>query len=136
LVELWNMEKIIVYQKAIIFNEEGKILTLYRSETAPSRPNTWDFPGGHLDFGEDTTKGILREIKEETGLDIKELAIFDVTSKINEKGEFCVTIAYKAKTDSDKVTLSFEHTQFKWVTPEEFLNLESSETQRYFVKNL
>ncbi len=130
------MEKVDVSQKAIIFNKEGKILTIYRSETAPSRPNTWDFPGGDLDFGEDTIKGILREVKEETGLDIKELTIFDAVSKIDEKGEFWVTIAYKAKTDSDKVTLSFEHTQFKWVTPEEFLNLESSETQKRFVKNL
>ena len=130
------MEKIAVSQKAVVFNKEGKILALYRSDTALSRPNTWDFPGGDLDFGEDTKKGILREVKEETGLDIKELTVFDAASKIDEKREFWVTIAYKAESDSDKVTLSFEHTQFKWVTPEEFLNLESSETQKRFVKNL
>lgn len=130
------MKKTAVSQKAIIFNKKGKILTLFRSETALSRPNTWDFPGGDLDFGEDTIKGILREIKEETGLDIKELIIFDAASKIDEKGEFWVTIVYKAKTDSNKITLSLEHTQFKWVTPEEFLTLESSETQKNFVKNL
>ena len=130
------MKKIAISQKAIIFNKEGRILTLYRSKTAPSRPNTWDFPGGDLDFGEDTTKGILREVKEETSLDVKELTLFDVSSKINEKGEFWVTIAYKAKADSDKVILSFEHTEFRWVAPEEFLNLESSETQKRFIKNL
>jgi len=130
------MGKISVSQKAIIFNKECKILALYRSETAPSRPNTWDFPGGNLDFGENTTKGILREVKEETGLDIKELTIFDVASKIDKEGEFWVTIVYKAKTNFDKVVLSFEHTKFKWVTPEEFLELESSETQKRFINNL
>ena len=130
------MKKIGVSQKAIIFNKEGKILTIYRSKTAPSRPNTWDFPGGDLDFGEDATEGILREIKEETGLKIKELMPFDVASRINERGDFWVTIAYKAKTDSNKVILSFEHTEFKWVIPEEFLILESSNTQKRFIKNL
>lgn len=130
------MKKTRVSQKAIIFNKEGKILTVYRSKTALSRPNTWDFPGGDLEFGEDTTEGILREVKEETGLDIRELTPLDVASKIDEKGEFWVTIAYTAKTDSDKVTLSFEHNEFKWITPEEFLDLESSETQKRFIKNL
>lgn len=43
-------KKIIVAQKAIIYNEDGKILTIRRSEDSP-RPLTWDLPGGNLEFG-------------------------------------------------------------------------------------
>ena len=41
----------------------------------------WTLPGGGLDFGEDPAEGVLRELREETGLDgrIDELAgIFSV----------------------------------------------------------
>ena len=130
------MKKIGVSQKAIIFNREGKILVLRRSGTALSNPGKWDFPGGDLEFGEDAIGGIIREIREETGLEVKNLNLFDVESHINKEGDFWVTIAYIAKAVSDKVILSCEHDEFKWLTAEDFLKLESSEKLRRFVGNL
>ena len=32
----------------------------------------WNFPGGHVEKGEYITPSVIREVKEETGLDIKE----------------------------------------------------------------
>ena len=130
------MKKVGISQKAIVFNEEGKFLTLHRTSTAPSNPDKWDFPGGDLDFGEDAIEGITREIKEEAGLEVKDLKPFDIESNIYEDEEFWVTIAYTAKVIVDKVVLSFEHDEFKWVTPEEFLKLESPDKLKRFVKNL
>lgn len=130
------MKKVEISQKAIVFNKEGKFLTLHRTSTAPSNPDKWDFPGGDLDFGEDAIKGIIREIKEETGLEVKDLKPFDIESNIYKDEEFWITIAYTAKVIVDKVVLSFEHDDFKWVTPEEFLKLESSDKLKRFVKNL
>jgi 8-oxo-dGTP diphosphatase len=94
------------------------------------------FAGGDLDFGEEAIKGLIREVKEETGLEIKDVKPFDVESHIDEKGEFWVTIAYRAKTTSEEVILSFEHDEFRWVTAREFLKLESSNKLRRFVNNL
>jgi len=130
------MKNIGVSQKAIIFNKENKILAIHRTETAPSNPNKWDFPGGILDFGENAEKGIEREIKEEAGIEVKELKPFDVVSRTNEEGDFWVTIAYTAKAISDKVILSFEHNEFRWLTPEEFLDLESPDKIKRFIKKL
>ncbi|NIN92255.1 NUDIX domain-containing protein, partial [bacterium] len=84
---------------------------------------TWDLPGGDLDFGEEAIEGLIREVEEETGLKIRNPLPFDVESHINKEGDFWITIAYKAKADSEKVVLSFEHNDFKWLTPEEFLEL-------------
>jgi len=130
------MNKTGVSQKAIIFNEKGKFLALYRTETASDSPNTWDLPGGFLDFGEDPIKDMIREIKEEAGLDVKDLKLFDVESHIDDKGDFWITIGYTAKALSDKVKLSFEHNDYKWVSAEEFLKLKSSPKLIRFVKNL
>jgi len=130
------MKQFGISQKAIIFNKNRKFLTIRRSPTAPIRPGIWDLPGGELDFGEQAFDGIIREIKEETGLSVKYLKPCDVESHINRNGDFWTTICYTAETVSDKVVLSFEHDDFKWVTRKEFLKLESSPKLRRFVTNL
>lgn len=125
-----------ISMKAIVFNSEGKLLTLFRTETAPARPNTWDLPGGDLDFGEEPDKAILREIKEETGLDVKEIKIFDVEAHvIKEENIHWVTLGFCCTTLETDVILSYEHNDYKWVTQEEFLELESSPKLQRFVRN-
>jgi len=130
------MKEVRVTQKAIIFNEEGKFLIMRRTGTAPASPNKWDFPGGELDFGEDTTNGIVREIREECELDVNDIKLFDIESHINEKGDFWVTVAYTARARSNEIKLSFEHNKFRWVSAEDFLKLESLGKLRRFAKKL
>lgn len=130
------MDKIGISQKAIILNKEGKFLAVRRSKTAPAGPLSWDLPGGELDFGEDPIKGIIREVKEETGITVKSIEPFDVEAHIAPNKEFWVTIAYRAQYGSEGVKLSLEHDEFRWVALKEFLKLESSEKLQRFVKKL
>ena len=111
-------------------------MAIRRTETAPTRPLCWDLPGGDLEFGEDPMQGIIRETKEEVGLNFEYLELWDIAAIVVPEGDFWVTIAYKAKYDSGEVKLSYEHDEFKWVTPEEFLQLKSSEKLQRFVKKL
>ncbi len=129
-----NNQKIRVSQKAIIFREDGKFLTMRRTATAPSRPLHWDLPGGDLEFGEDTREGIIREIREEAGLEIKDLMVMDAISGFNDKKEFWATICYTAKPTTPDVTLSFEHDDFRWVTADEFQQLLASPRNKKFVE--
>jgi len=129
-----NNRKIGVSQKIIIFRDDGKLLALRRSETAPSRPLFWDLPGGDLEFGEDATEGIIREIREETGLEVAGLKVIDAISGFNDKKEFWVTICYIAYAKASVVKLSFEHNDFRWVTPDEFQKLKASPRNKKFVE--
>ncbi|PPK99338.1 (deoxy)nucleoside triphosphate pyrophosphohydrolase [Parapedobacter indicus] len=54
---------------AIIIHNE-KILICQRSNTM-NLPLKWEFPGGKVEPGEDETRTIVREIKEELHLDIE-----------------------------------------------------------------
>ena len=62
---------------AIIVNNEGKILLQSRSDKG-----VWGVPGGCQELGERFKDTIIREVKEETNLDIKEedLELIDIVS--------------------------------------------------------
>ena len=122
-----------VSQKTLVVNREGKILALRRSNTDPSRPLTWDLPGGVLEEGEVLEENVKREIKEESGIDVDTFDIFDAVAETQKSGEYWIQIAYLAKVDLPVITLSYEHDQYKWLTKDEFLGLESTPKIKRFL---
>lgn len=120
------MNKVGVSQKAIIYNKDKKFLVLLRGKTAPTNPFKWDLPGGDVDWGEDPQQSMLREIKEETGLEVSDLTLLDVTARVTEDGYHWFTICYTAHAKSDYVKISWEHDEYKWVDKNEFSKLPST----------
>ncbi|MBR2876237.1 MAG: NUDIX hydrolase [Clostridia bacterium] len=57
---------IIVYAGGCIFNEKGEVLLQKRADC-----NKWGFPGGAVELGETPEMAAIREVKEETGLDVE-----------------------------------------------------------------
>lgn len=57
---------IIPAASAIVTNHEGKILLHRRSDN-----DLWALPGGSMDIGESISETAVREVKEETGLDVR-----------------------------------------------------------------
>jgi hypothetical protein len=51
---------------AVVLNHDGKILLHKRKDNA-----LWSLPGGAMELGESIEETIIREVKEETGLDVK-----------------------------------------------------------------
>jgi len=58
---------------AIIFNEAGEVLLLKHFFRAGSG---WGLPGGFLKAGEQPLEALRRELKEEVGLEIRDVEIF------------------------------------------------------------
>lgn len=60
-------EKIIlVFAGGCVFDADGKVLLQRRGDR-----NMWGFPGGAIEIGETPEMAAIREVKEETGLDVK-----------------------------------------------------------------
>lgn len=81
-----------------------------------------DFPGGWLDFGEDPREGIIREFKEETGLEttwVDTTPSYFVTAYRGPKDFWIANIIYEAKLKNLDFTPSDECQEVRFVTKEE-----------------
>ncbi len=54
---------------AFIFNERGELLVCKRKDE-PAK-GTYDLPGGFVDMGENAEEAVLREVEEETGIQLR-----------------------------------------------------------------
>ena len=131
------MHPVYVAQKAVLVREDGRILALRRSKTDQNRPLTWDLPGGDVEFGEDLTESIKREVREEAGIEVKDLTLLDAIGRVTPQNEYWVSLGYFARVPQDtEVTVSWEHDQYEWLTREEFLARESSSRIKRFLENV
>lgn len=74
-------EKIIlVFAGGCIRNEKGEILLQRRADSAK-----WGFPGGAIELGETPQVAAVREVKEETGLDVVVGELLGVYTECNMK---------------------------------------------------
>ncbi|BEP29063.1 NUDIX hydrolase [Helicovermis profundi] len=102
----------------VYFN--GKFLILRK--TLKSNNEIWEFPGGRLEFGENIEKALEREIKEETILSVKVLFPLGSWTVIKKSNTHIQGITYLCNSTSEKVILSHEHSDYRWIRKEEFKN--------------
>jgi ADP-ribose pyrophosphatase YjhB (NUDIX family) len=91
----------------------------------------WSFPGGAVEFGETTKHAAIREVKEETGLDIRIEELFDVVTYLPyERGpasrNHVVVVDYLAKPRGGRVRLNHESADFGWFTPRQIQGMDTT----------
>jgi ADP-ribose pyrophosphatase YjhB (NUDIX family) len=117
-------------QKAVLYHptDRRRFLALKREPNDHSRAGKWDLPGGNLHFGQVAEQGLRREIREESGLEVTGIRPIQVWSKyFGGTKVYHLFIGYTARALSAKVVISYEHTEFRWVTKPEFLQLDSAD---------
>ena len=105
----------------IFLNSEHKVLLILRDNIPEiAYPNMWDLPGGGIEGDETPEQTIIREMKEEMDLDLKEFSLFSVT-------EFVDRLEY---TFWKKINLNIEETKLnegqilKWFSEKEIRMIE------------
>jgi nucleoside triphosphatase len=107
----------------LIINALDELLLL-RSHKWPDR---YVIPGGHVELGERIEQTVIREAKEETGLDVTDLRFlcwqeFVFDPSFWKKRHF-LFFDYSCHVDSTEVTLNDEAEEYVWIKPEQALDL-------------
>lgn len=120
---------------ALIFNKQGNLLLV----KSPKWFDKYTIPGGHAELGENLETALIREIKEEVGLDVKikgflgyQEAIF---SKQFYKPKHFIFFDFYCTANTTKVKIDGrEITDYIWVKPEDALNLNTDSFTGYSIK--
>ncbi len=118
-----------VAAKALIVNDEGKVLILREANTYEEGTNIgrYGLPGGRTEPGEKFFDGLAREVKEETGLEVKPLKPLYVGEwfpVIKDVLHHITAIFFACKAMGTALALSEEHDHFEWIDPERYADYD------------
>jgi len=100
--------------KAVIVNERHETLLLRRSSANSRLVGCWEWPGGKLDPGEDFAAAVIRETREETGLEVEITALAGAT-EFEMPAVHVVLLCMEVRITGGEITLSHEHDAWEWV---------------------
>lgn len=123
----------------IVILQDGKLLLAKRgNEPAKGK---WSIPGGVVELGESLEAAVVREAKEETGLDVEMPCLVDVVDQmdLDKSGKVkyhFVIVDYMVKVKNGTTKAASDVEEVRWVALSEVeaYNLTDS-FRRFFQKN-
>jgi len=109
----------IISCSALILNEAGdQVLISRRAEHRRVAPGLWEVVGGRLEFGEEPSVCLAREVREELGVEVVAPVLFGVYSCLSAVGEnqvHLVSLVYTCRIHGEPVANPYETADLRWV---------------------
>jgi mutator protein MutT len=127
-------DKPIVGIGAIIVHDGKMLLEKRKNDPGKGR---WSVPGGVVELGENVTQTVIREVKEETGLDVAEPEHIDVVDQItrDENGRIkyhFVIIDYLVNLKGGTLNAASDSDKLEWVSLDDVEKYDLTGTFRAF----
>lgn len=115
----------------------GEYLMLYRNRKK-NDPNAgkWIGIGGKLEAGETPEEGMLREVREETGIKLTDYRFHGVIEFRSDAWEYEDMYLYSGEVPADTEAAECDEGELKWIPQGEILGLKLWEGDRVFLKPL
>jgi len=109
---------IVIVAAAALVNGAGAVLIAKRPEGRPLA-GLWEFPGGKIETGEEPEEGLVRELKEELGIEIAKCDLSPLTFASHAYPDFHLLMpVYLCRRWQGNVTAN-EGQELAWVRPDE-----------------
>ena len=111
----------------IVSDDHGRVLLIRRRDN-----QRWEPPGGILELGESIHDGLRREVREETGLEIEPLGVFEIFERIMRDAAgvaeyHYVLIDYICRVSGGTLCAGDDVCCVQWIAPEALKDLEITE---------
>ena len=103
----------------VVIDAEGRALVIQRRDNAH-----WEPPGGILERDETITDGLLREVREETGLIVEPVALTGVYKNMSRG---IIALVFRCRPVGGTLRENREVTGFRWVRESEVSAITESQ---------
>ena len=115
---------ILIHVSTIIADSERRIL--FVREAKAVHRGLWNFPGGHVEMGEHPVQAAIREVMEETSLDVSIARVIGIYSGISPNIQ-TIRFVFEAASYNGVATPGDEILEVRWMSSEEILQKEDRE---------
>jgi 8-oxo-dGTP diphosphatase len=114
---------------AAIFRD-GKVLIVRRAR--PPAQGLYTLPGGGVELGETLEEAVIREVREETNLDVEPVALAGYRQAIARDTDgrierHFVILPFAARWIAGEITLNEELAEAHWLEPSELAGLQTTD---------
>jgi 8-oxo-dGTP pyrophosphatase MutT (NUDIX family) len=121
----------------VVTNDAGELLLQKRTDNG-----LWALPGGAMDIGESIAETVVREVKEETGLDVEPTGIVGIYTNPHHviaysNGEVRqqFSICFRARIRGGSLAISEESTDLRFVAPKDLDQVDIHESMRLRIQH-
>ncbi len=110
--------KLVLVAACALIDADGRVLIAKRPE-GKSMAGLWEFPGGKIETGERPEQSLIRELKEELGIIVKEECLAPLTFASHRYPDFHLLMPLYVCRRWEGFVAAQEGQRLKWVRPTE-----------------
>jgi 8-oxo-dGTP pyrophosphatase MutT (NUDIX family) len=122
---------------AVVEDNEGRVLLIHRVDN-----DRWALPGGQVELGERVAETVIREVREETGIEVEVLALTGVYSDPKhviayDDGEVRqqFALSFRARPVGGHLCSSDETSEVRWLDADELDRLDIHPSMRLRIRH-
>ena len=108
--------KLVLVAACALIDADGRVLIAQRPQ-GKAMAGLWEFPGGKVESGERPEVSLIRELKEELGIDVKEECLAPLTFASHLYPDFHLLMPLYVCRRWDGLVQGKEGQKLKWVRP-------------------
>ncbi len=109
---------------AVVRDGDGRLLLVRRAR--PPAAGTWSVPGGRVEPGEDDATAVVREVREETGLEVAVGELLGTVERSPAAGVVYVINDYSCEVIGGSLRPGDDASDARWFTPSQVRTLSTS----------
>jgi 8-oxo-dGTP diphosphatase len=117
-----RMAKLVLVIACALIDPDGRVLMAQRP-AGKNLVGLWEFPGGKMEAGERPEDTLIRELREELGIEVKEPCLAPFSFASHSYADFHLLMPLYICRRWEGMPQALEHQAIKWLMPKDMAQL-------------